>query len=53
MEIVMILSMMLFTGFCTLILVIAMFNVAGKKGDKPSLSDTTTQTSPHDRETLV
>lgn len=53
MELVMFVSMLLFTGFCTFILVLAISRVAGKKEDEPSLSAITTQTDFHDRKTLV
>jgi len=46
-------TMLLFTGLCTLILVVAISSVYGKKEDENSLNATTTQTSSHDRKTLV
>jgi hypothetical protein len=53
MEFVMLFTMLLFTVGCSLILVVAAFNVNHDRERETSLDDTNTETSFHDRKTLV
>jgi hypothetical protein len=53
MEFVMFLTTLLFTGGCTLILVVAAFHINTDRERETSLDDTNTETSFHDRKTLV
>ena len=53
MEVVMFLTMLLFTGGCTLILIVAAFHGNSNKESENSLDDANEQTSRHSRKTLV
>lgn len=53
MEFVMFLTMLLFTGTCTAILVVAAFHLNNKGDGEKSLDATTEQTNRHSRKTLV
>jgi hypothetical protein len=53
MEVVMFLTMLLFTGGCTLIMVVAALHINSNKENESLLEDETEQTSRHSRKTLV
>ena len=53
MEFVMFLTTLLFTGGCTLILIVAALNINNNREIEKKLDETNTETSFHDRKTLV
>jgi hypothetical protein len=50
---VMMLFLLLFTGFCIVILAVAVEDVSGKKGSEKSAGDTTTRTREHKSESRL